>query len=189
MNVFEFLLVIVSIMLGLGITELLAGLVRILRGELVTGKLHALWMFVVFQLQVQLAWGLWGLRSKAEWQYPEFLLLLLAPVLLYLAAAVIFPSVATDESLDSHLMRRRRPFFLLLTGYVLVAGLFSWLLFDEDLTLTSVIVRVPAVAILATLAVTERPRLHLILGLVVLALQLWFTYVFTFVVGATAAAA
>ena len=96
-----------------------------LRGELVTGKLHALWMFVVFQLQVQLAWGMWGLRSKVEWQYPEFLLLLLAPVLLYLAAAVIFPSVATDESLDSHLMRRRRPFFLLLTGYVLVAGLFS----------------------------------------------------------------
>jgi hypothetical protein len=141
MNVFEFLLVIVSIMLGLGITELLAGLVRVLRGELVTGKLHALWMFVVFQLQVQLAWGLWGLRSKVEWQYPEFLLLLLllAPVLLYLAAAVI--------------------------------------------------IRLPAVAILATLAVTERPRLHLVLGLVVLALQLWFTYLFTFVVGATAAAA
>jgi len=188
-NVFEFLLVIVSIVLGLGITELLAGLVRILRGELVAGKLHALWMFVIFQLQVQLAWGLWGLRSKVEWQYPEFLLLLLAPVLLYLAAAVIFPSVGADESLDFHLMRRRRPLFLLLAGYVFVAGLFSWLLFDEDLTLTSAIIRLPAVAILATLAITERPRLHLLLGLVVLALQLWFTYVFTFVVGATAAAA
>jgi hypothetical protein len=105
-------------------------------------------------------------------------------VLLYLAAAVIFPSVATDESLDSHLMRRRRPFFLLLTSYVLVAGLFSWLLFDEDLTLASVIIRLLAVAILATLAVTEKPRVHLLLGLAVLALQLWFTYVFTFVVGA-----
>jgi hypothetical protein len=84
-------------------------------------------------------------------------------------------------------MRRRRPFFLLLTGYVIVAGLFSWLLFDEDLTLTSMIIRLPAVAILATLAVTARPRLHLILGLVVLGLQLWFTYIFTFVVGAAAA--
>ena len=187
MNVFEFLLVIVSIVLGLGITELLAGLVRILRGELVPGKLHALWMLVIFQLQVQLAWGLWGLRSKAEWQYPEFLLLLLAPVLLYLAAAVIFPNVEVDEGLDSHLIRRRRPFFLLLTGYVIVAGLFSWLLFDEDLTLTSAVIRLPAVAILATLAITGRPRVHLVLALAVLALQLWFTYAFTFVVGATAA--
>jgi hypothetical protein len=186
-NVFEFLLVIVSIVLGLGITELLAGLVRILRGELVAGRLHALWMFVILQLQVQLAWGLWGLRSKVEWQYPEFLLLLLAPVLLYLAAAVIFPGVETAERLDAHLIRRRRPLFLLLTGYLIVAALFSWVLFDEDLTLTAAIIRLPAIAILATLAITERPRVHLVLGLVVLALQFWFIYVFTFVVDATAA--
>lgn len=189
MNVFEFLLVIVSILLGLGITELLAGFVRILRGELAAGKLHSLWMFVIFQLQVQLAWGLWGLRSKVEWQYPEFLLLLLAPVLLYLAAAVIFPSGGSAESLDAHLMRRRRPFFLLLTAYVLIAGLFSWLLFDEDLTLASVLIRLPAVAILLSLATTEKRWLHFLLGLVVLALQFWFTYVFTFVVGAAPAAA
>lgn len=184
MNVFEFLLVIVSILLGLGIAELLAGFVRILRGELVAGKLHALWMFVIFQLQVQLAWGLWGLRSKVEWQYPEFLLLLLAPVILYLTAAVIFPRVGSDESLDTHLMRRRKPFFLLLTGYVSVAGLFSWLLFEDDLTLTSASIRLAAVAILVILATTARRGLHLVLGLAVLALQLWFTYVFTFIVGA-----
>ena len=189
MNVFEFLLVIVSIVLGLGITELLAGFVRILRGELLAGKLHALWMFVILQLQVQLAWGLWGLRSKAEWQYPEFLLLLLAPVLLYLAAAVIFPSVRFDENLDIHLIRRRRPLFLLLAGYVFVTGLFSWFLFNEDLTLTSAIIRLPAVAILVALAITQRRSLHLVLALVIIALQRWFTYLFTFVVGAAQTAA
>lgn len=186
MTVFEFLLAIVAILLGLGITELLSGLARILRGELVPGKLHGLWMFIVFQLQVQLAWGLWDLRLKSEWEYPEFMLLLLAPVLLYSAAAVCFPSVASGENLDAHLMRRRRPFFLLLTAYAVVAALFSWLLFDERLTLWSVLIRLPAVAILATLAFTERRRLHLALGLLVLAMQFWFTYVFTFVVGATA---
>jgi hypothetical protein len=42
MNLFEFLLVIVSIVLGLGITELLGGLTRILRGELPAGRLHAI---------------------------------------------------------------------------------------------------------------------------------------------------
>lgn len=189
MNVFEFLLVIVSILLGLGIAELLTGMARILRGELVAGKLHGLWMFIIFQVQVQLAWGLWGLRSRAEWQYPEFLLLLLAPVLLYSAAAVMFPRAATDESLDVHLMRRRRPFFLLLAGYVLVSGLFSWLLFDDELTLPSALIRVPALAIFVTLAITERRPVQLALGIVVLAMQLWFTYVFTYVVGATTAAA
>lgn len=189
MNVFEFLLVIVSIVLGLGITELLAGLVRILRGELVAGKLHTLWMFIIFQLQVQLAWGLWGLRSKEAWQYPEFLLLLLAPVILYLTAALIYPRGAATENLDNHLLRRRRPLFLLLACYVLVSGLFSWLLFGEDFTPTSVLIRLPAVAVLVVLAITDQRRLHFALGLVVLALQLWFTYVFTFVVGTTPVAA
>ena len=187
MNVFEFLLVIVSILLGLGVAELLAGMARILRGELVAGKLHALWMFITFQLQVQLAWGLWDLRLKGEWQYSEFLLLLLAPVLLYSAAAVMFPSVGTGESLDVHLMRRRRPFFLLLAGYGLVAGLFSWLLFDGALTLPSALIRLPALAIFLILSITGRRTLHLALALVVLAMQLWFTYAYTFVVGATAA--
>ena len=188
MNVFEFLLVIVSILLGLGIAELLAGMARILRGELVAGKLHGLWMFITFQLQVQLAWGLWGLRLKGEWQYPEFLLLLIAPVLLYSEAAVMFPSIGTDQSLDVHLMRRRRPFFLLLAGYGLVAGLFSWLLFDEALTLPSALIRLPALAIFLVLAITARRSLHLALALVVLAMQFSFTYLYTFVVGASSAA-
>ena len=125
MNLFEFLLVIVSIVLGLGIGELLGGLVRIFRGDLVTGRLHALWMLIVFQVQVQLAWGLWGLRLREQWRYPEFLLLLLAPMLLYLAAAVLFPSAGSDENLDAHLMRRRQPFFLLMAAYVLVTALFG----------------------------------------------------------------
>ena len=80
------------------------------------------------------------------------------------------------------------PFFLLLAGYGFVAGLFSWLLFDEGLTVTSVLIRLPALAIFLVLATTERRNLHLALALVVLAMQLWFTYVFTFVVGATSAA-
>jgi hypothetical protein len=60
-------------------------------------------------------------------------------------------------------------------------------LFDEDLSLASALIRLPAVAILATLAITDRPSVHLLLALLVLALQFWFTYVFTFVVGAMAA--
>ncbi|MCJ7453196.1 MAG: hypothetical protein MUO39_12080, partial [Steroidobacteraceae bacterium] len=101
---------------------------------------------------------------------------------------LMYPSATSDESLDVHMMRRRRPFFLLLTCYVLVTALFSWILFDEDLTLISAIIRLPAIAILVTLAFTESRRLHLVLGLMLLALQLWFTYLFTFIVATGPAA-
>ena len=127
MDLFEFLLVVVSIILGLGIAELLGGVVRLLRGDLIPGKLHALWILIVFQLQVQLSWGLWGLRDREAWRYPEFMLLLLGPGLLYMSAAVLFPSVGSMAA-DQHLLNRRRPFFLLNASYVVFTFLISWIL-------------------------------------------------------------
>ena len=187
MNLFEFLLVIVSIVLGLGIGELLGGLVRILRGDLAPGWLHSLWMLIVFQLQVQLAWALWGLRAREQWLYPEFLLLLLAPMLLYLTAAVLFPAAASNENLDIHLLRRRRPFFLLIASYVVETDLFGWLLLDERWILGAQLMRLMAFVALGVLAITRNRPLHFALGFLILGSQLWFTYMFTFVVGAAPA--
>jgi hypothetical protein len=185
MDLFSFLLVVVAIVLGLGITELLGGVVRILRGDLKRGALHTLWVLIVFQLQLQLAWGLWGLRGRTEWRYPEFVLLLLGPVTLYMAAAVLFPSVPSDQTLDHHLLRRRRAFFLLNAGYVVVTGLFSWFLFHEGWLPGVTLLRLGTVAVLLTLAKTNRRSIHWAFGILILAAHLWWTYIFTFVASAT----
>jgi hypothetical protein len=183
-NVFEFLLVIVAIVLGLGIAELLGGVARILRGDLATSWLHALWVVIVFQLQVQLAWGLWGLRTREAWRYPEFLLLLLGPVALYLSAAVLFPKEGSERA-DAHLLRRRRSFFLLLIAHLVVTGLYGWLLFNQGWPLVPTILRLVALGVLGSLAVTDRRAVHWALGLLILASHLWWTYQYTFVVAAT----
>ena len=185
MNLFEFLLVVVSIVLGLGITELLSGLAGLFRGDFVTGRLHVLWMLFVFQIQVQMAWGLWALRSREEWLYPEFLLLLLGPILLYMAAAVLFPTVAgSDETLDDYLMARRRPFFLLMAAYVAFSALYARFLLNSELKLIPTTFRLIAFALFIVLAITDKRRVHLLLGLALFLSQLWFTYLFTFVVKA-----
>jgi len=187
MNLFEFLLIFVSILLGLGITELLSGVVRILRGELPAGRLHTLWILIVFLVQGQLAWGLWLLRSMDEWRYPEFLLLLSGPILLYMAAAVLFPAAASSGDLDTHLMRRRRAFFLLMLSYVCFTALFEFFLLDNGLELVPTAFRLIAAALLAALAISDGRRLHWVLALAVLASQLWFTYAYTFVLAASPA--
>lgn len=184
MNLFEFLLVFVSILLGLGITELLSGVVRILRGELPAGRLHTLWILIVFLIQGQMAWGLWLLRSMDEWRYPEFLLLLSGPIVLYMAAAVLFPADASSGDLDTHLMRRRRAFFLLMLAYVCFTALFEYFLLNNGLELASTAFRLLGASLLAVLAISERRRLHWVLALAVLASQLWFTYSYTFVLAA-----
>lgn len=187
MNLFEFLLVFVSILLGLGITELLGGVVRILRGELPAGRLHTLWILIVFLVQAQLAWGLWLLRSMEEWRYSEFLLLLSGPIVLYMAAAVLFPATASSGSLDTHLMQRRRAFFLLMLAYVCFAALFELFLLHNSVELVPTVFRLLAASLLAALAISERRALHWVLALVVLASQLWFTYSYTFVLAASPA--
>ena len=185
MNLFEFLLIVVSILLGLGITELLSGVARILRGELPAGRLHTLWIVIVFLVQAQLAWGLWLLRSLEEWRYPEFLLLLTGPILLYMASAVLFPATVASGTLDGHLMQRRRAFFALMLAYVCFTALFEAFLLDGSLELAPTMLRLVAVSLFAALMVSGSRRLHWILALAVLASQLWFTYAYTFVLAAT----
>jgi len=34
-------------------------------------------------------WGIWGLRDREEWIYPEFVLFIFGPVGLYMAAAIL----------------------------------------------------------------------------------------------------
>lgn len=185
MNLFEFLLIVVSILLGLGITELLSGVARILRGELPAGRLHTLWILIVFLVQAQLAWGLWLLRSLEEWRYPEFLLLLTGPILLYMASAVLFPATVSSGTLDGHLLRRRRAFFLLMLAYVCFTALFEVFLLDGGLELVPTVLRLLGVALFVALMLSESRRLHWVLALAVLASQLWFTYAYTFVLAAT----
>lgn len=185
MNLFEFLLIVVSILLGLGITELLSGVARILRGELPAGRLHTLWILIVFLVQAQLAWGLWLLRSLEEWRYPEFLLLLTGPILLYMASAVLFPATVSSGTLDGHLLRRRRAFFLLMLAYVCFTALFEVFLLDGGLELVPTVLRLLGVALFVALMLSGSRRLHWVLALAVLASQLWFTYAYTFVLAAT----
>ncbi len=182
MNLFEFLLVIFSIVLGLGIAELLAGTVRILRHDLVPGRLHLLWIVIVFQIQVQLGWALWWFRSIGEWSYGEFVLVLLQPVILYLTAAVLFPSNNGPESLDTHLIRRRKPFFLLIAAYTANNILIGWFVLDAGLPPAQTALRVAPILLLLGLAHTTRRAAHWALGLAIFGLALWFTYQFTFVV-------
>lgn len=186
MNAFEYLFVIVAIVLALGLAELLGGVVRILRGDLKSHPFHALWIVVVFQLQVQLAWGLWGLHRRAAWRYPEFLLLLSGPIVVYLIAALLYPTEAPERA-DVHLLRRRRPFFLLQAAYVGLTALYGWFLFGEGWLPAPTMTRLVVVGALVAAAITPRKAVQWAVGLLVLGGNLWWTYYYVFVLASTPA--
>lgn len=190
MNPFEYIFAIASILLGLAIAELLTGFSRILRQELKPGWLHLLWLAFVFQVQLQLAWGFWNLRVKEAWLYPEFLLVLTGPILLYIAASVLFPHLgATGKNLSLHLLERRRAFFLVMAAYVAFTSLLGAFFFNQPLLQAGpTALRLVAIASFVFLAVTDRPSVHWVLAIAALLSQLVFTYLYSFSMTAAGAA-
>lgn len=90
---FEYIVVLISIILGMGITQILSGLAGIvLRWN--TIKLywpHAILMLLIFTMHIQDWWATYELHTIKLWYLPMFLFIILYPVNLYILARILFP--------------------------------------------------------------------------------------------------
>jgi hypothetical protein len=127
---FEYLSVLISIVLGLGITQLLLGFARWLEQRdsvRVYGPVFA-WAFFLLLLHIQTWWSMFGSRSQSDWNILQFSSQLLTPILLYLQAVLVFPTTsAPSGDLRSNFYRQRRWFFGLLVGVVVISLLRGWM--------------------------------------------------------------
>ncbi|HJT82769.1 MAG TPA: hypothetical protein VJ719_16350 [Chthoniobacterales bacterium] len=96
---FDYLSVLVSIVLGLGIAQLLSGFGRWLeqRATLRPYLPAIAWAAFLLIVHVQTWWSMFGLRHWATWTFLQFSLVLLQPVILYLMTVLIFPSATSAE--------------------------------------------------------------------------------------------
>ncbi|HLY06774.1 MAG TPA: hypothetical protein VKR31_13610 [Rhizomicrobium sp.] len=102
MDAFSYLLVLVSIVVGLALTHLLAGLAAMVRAR---RRIAVYWplaaqMALLFFLQVQMWWAFFGLHAIRSWSFPEFLVVLMQAVLVYLATAILVPDMHDAGRID-----------------------------------------------------------------------------------------
>ena len=102
MTPFEYLSVLISIILGLGLTHLLSAVRELIqkRARVRFYWLALLWAALIFTTQVQWWWGVYELRGREGWNFFSFLFLLLAPVSMYLTAGMVLPDIEGDEECD-----------------------------------------------------------------------------------------
>jgi uncharacterized membrane protein len=187
MSLLELILVVLSVIVGLGIAEILSGFVRILRGELKTGLGHGLWTVYVFMLLVQLVWGFWALNAATRLTFPEYLIILWGPIALFVAASMLFPreGTFTETSLDDYLIAHRVPFLLSILAYIVQAQVASWVLEEfsgnERLAL---ILRLSIAGIIISGLFTQQRWWHRVVPALLLAILLYFTAQITPVAGA-----
>jgi hypothetical protein len=102
MTPFEYVSVLISIVLGLGITQIVSGLADIIH-QWSRVKLywpHLMWIVFVFFLHIQEWWVLYDLRTLSEWKLPTFLFIILYPINLFILARILFPSAGADSATD-----------------------------------------------------------------------------------------
>ena len=124
MDAVEYLSVLVSIVLGLGITQILMGFARWLehREAFRVYPPVVTWAGFLLLLHVQTWWSMFGMRNVGGWNFLQFAAVLLQPVILFLMAVLIFPSAtARQRDTRAYFHRQRRWFFGLLIAVVVTS--------------------------------------------------------------------
>src|ERR1700688_3512088 len=102
MDEFGYLAVILSIILGLSVTQLLQGLSQVInRRDRVRIYWPAIgWALLLLVIDVQAWWAMFGYRNRHAWTFLQFAVLLLETIILYLLAALALPTPLAGETVD-----------------------------------------------------------------------------------------
>lgn len=117
MDAFSYLSVLISIILGLAVTQTLQGFRGLM---LARSRVHAYWPSIVWAvlllvIDVQAWWAMYDLRAYDHWNFLGFAVVLSETIPLYLLAGLVFPDVAAEGMVDlrTHYFRNHRWFFVL----------------------------------------------------------------------------
>jgi len=125
MDQFSYLSVLLSIILGLAITQVLKGFrgIVLARARVRMYWPVLLWAIGLLGMCVQSWWAMFELREVVEWAFAHFAVVLLQTVFTYMLAALVFPDFGDDPvDLRSHYFAHTRWFFGLFIA-VLIASL------------------------------------------------------------------
>jgi hypothetical protein len=113
MAAFDYLSVMVSIVLGLGVAQLLTTLGVIIRerDHIKPYWLTVLWIGILVLIHVQTWWAMFGMRDHEGWSFPGFFMLLLQPILLYLLSSLLTPNLDAGTDMVGAFARQSRAFF------------------------------------------------------------------------------
>ena len=118
MGAFEYLSVLISIILALGMTRVLGGVGEMLqaRSQRRVYWVQAVWIVNLFLYLVIAWWIFYRWRNQQPWTFLLFVFVLISPTILYLASLLLFPRESeADLAVDykTHYYANHRAFFIL----------------------------------------------------------------------------
>ena len=102
MDAFSYLSVLLSIIIGLAITQVLQGYRAMLlaRHRVRPFAPTIIWSLLILVMATQSWWASFGLADRHDWSFGTFGVILLQTILLYMAAGLVLPDAGPDEVID-----------------------------------------------------------------------------------------
>lgn len=136
MSSFEYVTVLISIILGLGITHILTGIADLIhKSERVTLYWpHIIWVLFVLLLHIQEWWLLYELKNYQPWRLPTFLFIMAYPVNLFLLARLLFPFALKGKLIDLKLFyyQNYRKIFLIFSFSAILSIVYNISILNMD---------------------------------------------------------
>lgn len=122
MTPFEYVTVLISIILGLGITQIVTGVADIIHSwdRVKIYWPHLVWIVLIFFLHIQEWWQIYDLRFYDSWRLPTFIFVSLYPITLFILARILFPSQGEEMDFKIFYFKNCNKFFL---GIIITAVL------------------------------------------------------------------
>jgi hypothetical protein len=161
---FEYLSVLVSIVIALGISEIASSWGRLLRNRARVDFywLHALWSLFTIVLMIQFWWGFWGFREVERWSFLGLAAVVGEALVLVLAALVLLPDIDAASRLDlrSHYFEQSRLYFLLGALLIVQLGVVDHWVAGQPLLHPENAIRLPGAVLAAVAAASRNEKLH-----------------------------
>ena len=185
MGIFEYLGVLVSVIMGLGITHLATGATKLIqhREDVRLYLPHALWTINILVYILLIWWGMFWWSGHENWYAYEYLFITLYAIVLFFLASMLYPwDMSKDINVREYFFKNRLWFF--------GALFFAWCIdVPQTLIMASEDLRpVPQeyflfiglqLALAATGIITRKHIVHLLLPL------LWFSLTVYYVLMST----
>lgn len=185
MSSFEFLSVLISVVVGLAIANMLNGVGRLIYRfeELKMSVSFMAWsLFLFFYLVIYWWTVVFGWQEWESWNLLIFLFVLSYGVLLFLLSVILFPADMPERwDPGEHLIDMRRWFFGVFAVLIIVEAMDSWLKDHLDQFSTPYFGMLMAWAIAAVVGWSSRDRkVHAIFSVLALLAQVaWIAYQLT----------
>jgi len=114
MGIFEYLGVLISVIMGLGITHLAVGASKLVqnRGQCKPYLAHSLWSVAVLLYILIVWWGMYWWSKHVDWRSYEYLFITAYALALFFMSALLYPyDMDKDIDVEAYFFKQRRWFF------------------------------------------------------------------------------